>query len=100
VHPAGNRTGDLSLIRRGWYHKTIASALLKIPGVTAAQCKNELLHGRNSVLRAAVFQFHSLTVQLVVALLFLAVGIEISFEHSKKSSVQKFPISGEKESST
>jgi hypothetical protein len=27
VHPAGNRTGDLSLMRRGWYHKTIASAL-------------------------------------------------------------------------
>jgi hypothetical protein len=26
VHPAGNRTGDLSLMRRGWYHKTIASA--------------------------------------------------------------------------
>jgi hypothetical protein len=26
VHPAGNRTGNLSLMRRGWYHKTIASA--------------------------------------------------------------------------
>jgi hypothetical protein len=26
VHPAGNQTGDLSLMRRGWYHKTIASA--------------------------------------------------------------------------
>jgi hypothetical protein len=30
VHPAGNRTGDLSLMRRGWYHKTIASALLTV----------------------------------------------------------------------
>jgi hypothetical protein len=28
VHPAGNRTGDLSLMRRGWYQKTIASALV------------------------------------------------------------------------
>jgi hypothetical protein len=27
VHPAGNTTGNLSLMRRGWYHKTIASAL-------------------------------------------------------------------------
>jgi hypothetical protein len=25
--PSRNRTGDLSLMRRGWYHKTIASAL-------------------------------------------------------------------------
>jgi hypothetical protein len=27
VRPAGNRTGDLSLMRRVWYHKTTASAL-------------------------------------------------------------------------
>jgi hypothetical protein len=26
VRPAGNRTGDLSLMRRVWYHKTTASA--------------------------------------------------------------------------
>jgi hypothetical protein len=27
VRPAGNQTGDLSLMRRVWYHKTTASAL-------------------------------------------------------------------------
>jgi hypothetical protein len=27
VRPAGNRTSDLSLMRRVWYHKTTASAL-------------------------------------------------------------------------
>jgi hypothetical protein len=30
VHPAGNRTGNLSLMRRGWYYKTIASAVLSL----------------------------------------------------------------------
>jgi hypothetical protein len=28
VRPAGNRTGNLLLMRRVWYHKTTASALL------------------------------------------------------------------------
>jgi hypothetical protein len=28
VRPAGNRTSDLSLMRRVWYHKTTASALV------------------------------------------------------------------------
>jgi hypothetical protein len=27
MRPAGNQTGDLSLMRRVWYHKTTASAI-------------------------------------------------------------------------
>jgi hypothetical protein len=39
VHPDGNQTGDLLLMRRGWYHKTIASAPLGLARqAPARQC--------------------------------------------------------------
>jgi Uma2 family endonuclease len=37
--PSRNRTGDLSLMRRGWYHKTIASALTSEVGAVTRQLR-------------------------------------------------------------
>jgi hypothetical protein len=36
MHPAGNLAGNLSLMRLGWYHKTIASALSRHIGHEAS----------------------------------------------------------------